>query len=97
MKQGVSPLKIAPIRCVIDVGRCSDLGGDIFFKQQKYDFLEKHAMPTCSTAMKFIMQTVGKVGGASRPPCPPPPRFLRLCVLINCANEHYCGSGCVQH
>ena len=26
---------------VIGVGRCSDLGGDLFFKQQKCDFLEE--------------------------------------------------------
>ena len=28
----------------IGVGRCSDLGGDIFFKQQKCDFLEEQCL-----------------------------------------------------
>ena len=78
------------------IGRCSDLGGATFFKQQKCDFLlllvdtnEEH-LQYCNTAMKFTMyqwEKLGggrcppnlKLGGASRPPCPPPPpRFLRL-------------------
>ena len=57
---------------IIGVGRCSDLGGgggDIFFKQQKCNY-----NTTILCTMKFIMQTVGKVGGGGgeSPPLPTP-------------------------
>ena len=43
----------------IGVGRCSDLGGRHFFKQQKCDFLEEQCLHAIimvyNTAMKFVM------------------------------------------
>ena len=70
----------------IGVGRCSDLGGRHFFKQQNCDFLEEqclHAIPSTilqwSSLCKQWVKLGGwcppnlKLGGVSRPPCPPLP------------------------
>ena len=64
---------------IIGVGRCSDLGGRHFFKQQKSDFLlplvdtnEEH-LQYYNTAMKFIIckQWVKLGGGGRLVPLPP--------------------------
>ena len=43
-EEGKKMLSLRAVGQSIGVGRCSDLGGDIFFKQQKCDFLEEQCL-----------------------------------------------------
>ena len=72
------------------VGRCSNLGGRHFFKQQKCDFLillvDTNEEQHCNTAMKFTIINSGKSwgGGVSRPPA----SYAYVCTVDPQLSEH---------